>query len=255
MPSVTPDGEMVVATPERVAFNYALAGVGSRFLAQAIDVLILTALYLIVMFGIFGIIGLTTSATLAVLIWTVLLNILIFGYFLTCEAVSSGQTPGKRALKLRAVGDGGEPLSFSQAATRNLVRLADFMPLLYAVGIITLFANGRGKRLGDLAAGTVVVRERARLSLRQLVYMSEASLARAPYIAQTMPVAAAVYQPRLDPQLRDFVVAYRTRRDTLAPHRRAELAERARAGLAQAMPDVVAHEGPLAALDRLADSL
>jgi uncharacterized RDD family membrane protein YckC len=263
MLTVTADGEMVVATPERVAFNYALAGLGSRFLAQLIDVLIVGLAYLGLMVGIFGVAGVTTSPQLATLIYVLLGNTLILGYFLICEAATSGRTPGKAALRLRAVGGGGEPISVSQAAIRNVVRLADYLPVFYGVGIIALFASGRGKRLGDLAAGTVVVRERAAVTLPQLVRWAEASLARTaraapaadPAGGATPPPAPVAAQPRLDPALRDFVLAYRGRRHGLHPHRRAQLAESARPALVRALPDVVAREGTLAALDRLADLL
>src|SRR5260370_1155969 len=85
--------------------------------------------------------------------------VVIFGYFWVSESLWSGQTIGKKAFRLRAVGDRGEPLTFAQAGIRNIVRIVDFLPYAYGVGLIVLFANGKGKRLGDLAAGTVVVKD------------------------------------------------------------------------------------------------
>src|SRR5258708_6944995 len=70
---------------------------------------------------------------------------------------------GKKAFRLRAVGDRGEPLTFAQAGIRNIVRIVDFLPYAYGVGLIVLFANGKGKRLGDLAAGTIVVKDSERV--------------------------------------------------------------------------------------------
>src|SRR5207244_5910464 len=93
---------------------------------------------------------------------------LIAGYLLVSEAALNGQTLGKLYVRLRAVGDHGEPLTISQAAIRNLVRVVDFLPAFYAIGIVTMFSNSRAKRLGDFAAGTLVVRGRERVSLYDL---------------------------------------------------------------------------------------
>src|SRR2546430_14286422 len=85
--------------------------------------------------------------------------VIVFGYFWACEAFWSGQTIGKKVFRLRAVGDRGEPMTFFQAGIRNVVRLVDFLPYGYGVGMVVLFINGKGQRLGDLAAGTIVVKD------------------------------------------------------------------------------------------------
>jgi hypothetical protein len=88
--------------------------------------------------------------------------VIFFGYFIFFETIWSGQTPGKRWLKLRVIQEDGRPINFFAALTRNLIRFADIQPMpFYSVGIISVFASARAKRLGDYVANTVVVKERA----------------------------------------------------------------------------------------------
>src|SRR4051812_37112925 len=96
---------------------------------------------------------------LAVLIVSV--SALWSGYFAVFEWIWRGQTPGKRWMKLRVIREDGRPISFYEAMIRNLLRLIDFMvPPFYSVGLVSVFATERDQRIGDLVAGTVVVRER-----------------------------------------------------------------------------------------------
>ncbi len=254
-----------MSTPERVAFGYALAGLGSRFLAQIVDMAVLGLLFIAVSIGAAGLGGVTGSGRLALLVWILLSFLLLWGYFLVSEAVWSGQTLGKRAFRLRVVGDQGEPIRFSQSAIRNLVRIVDFLPVLYGLGLVTLFVNGRGKRLGDLAAGTIVVRERQRVSLYDLAASGpQARPAAAPQPSiwdrpspaePSATTAAATPDPTrsLEPALRRLVIAYAARRNELDLARRKVLASSAEAALRRALPDLTAAQGPLAALDFLAE--
>src|ERR1700704_8282 len=162
-----PDTDLVIATPERVSFDYQVAGLGTRAIAQLLDLLIVTGILIAVFFFAFAAGTTTNSGTVANLIIIIGGFIVIFGYFWISEALWSGQTVGKKAFRLRAVGDRGEPLTFAQAGIRNIVRIVDFLPYGYGVGLITLFVNGKGKRLGDLAAGTIVVKDSDHVSLWQ----------------------------------------------------------------------------------------
>ena len=269
--------DLVIPTPERVAFQYPIAGIGSRFLAQTLDLLVLLVLLTVVGIGGAAFGAVFHTAQLAILIWLLLSFLVLFGYFLVCEAVFGGVTVGKRALRLRVVGDHGEPILFSQAAVRNLVRIVDFLPFFYGLGLVTLFVNGRGKRLGDLAAGTLVVRERERISLYDLAATpappGPAAVEPAPSIwstppsgspsrAGTEPEGAPAGAPaqrgpepghRLEPALRRLVVAYAARRSDLALDRRESLARSAEPALRRALPELVAAGGPLSALDQLAE--
>jgi uncharacterized RDD family membrane protein YckC len=254
--------DLIISTPERVAFQYEIAGIGSRFLAQILDSLIITVGLIAITILALSIGGITGSGGLALLIEILLGFILVTGYFLVSEAVWNGQTLGKRATRLRVVGDHGEPVTLGQAAIRNLVRIVDFLPVLYGIGMLTLFINGRGKRLGDFAAGTLVVRDRERVSLYDLSSAPADAVtpsAAAPSIWATPSAepatspAPAVEPSALDPGLRRLVVAYAARREALPMDRREALAQSAGPALRLALPDVVATVGPLAALDQLAE--
>src|SRR6202453_4051205 len=99
---------------------------------------------------------------------------LIWGYFALFEAYWHGQTPGKRAMKLRVIKDSGRQITLFEALARNLLRVVDYLPSLYLVGVITMLCNKRNQRLGDLAAGTIVVHER--LDGPSLLYQQGKSL-------------------------------------------------------------------------------
>ena len=254
--------DLVISTPERVAFQYEIAGIGSRFLAQVVDTLVIMVILIGITILAASLGGISGSGELAILVEVILGFVLLAGYFLISEAAWNGQTLGKRAARLRVVGDHGEPLTIGQAAIRNLVRIVDFLPIFYAIGMLTLFINGRGKRLGDFAAGTLVVRDRQRISLYDLSG-TPASAPSAPAMPSSIwaapsttsspaPMAAAESQA-LEPGLRRLVVAYAARREELPLVRRQALAQSAEAALRQALPGIVATAGPLAALDQLAE--
>ena len=286
MEQLLPDSELVVATPERVSFDYQVAGLGTRAIAQLLDLLILSAILVALFFaGLFvGIV--LDSGVVANLMWILGSFVVIFGYFWVSEAMWSGQTIGKKAFRLRAVGDRGEPLTLIQAGIRNVVRIVDFLPYGYGVGLIVLFINGKGKRLGDLAAGTVVVKDSDHVWLWQLpgarpvdfqVASGQDAQMRLPpgYPPPPPPLipppppapepAATGPSPytlasnaesilrRLDPELRRFVGSYAHRRPALGLDLRVQLAGGIQPGLRRAMPDMFEQQGPLATLDYLAD--
>ncbi len=90
----------------------------------------------------------------------VLLFLVIFGYDVPFEVLNGGRTIGKVAAGIRVVGDLGEPVNFFTSAIRTILRVVDFLPIFYITGVISMVATERDQRLGDLAAGTIVVRER-----------------------------------------------------------------------------------------------
>src|ERR1700693_4187025 len=163
-----PDSELVVATPERVSFGYQVAGLGTRAIAQLLDLLIVFGILVALALAAGGAATFTNNAIVADLILIIGGFITVFGYFWASERRGSGQTLGNKSFRLRAVGDRGEPLTFVQAGIRNVVRIVDFLPYGYGVGMVVLFANGKGKRLGDLAAGTIVVKDSDHVWLWQL---------------------------------------------------------------------------------------
>jgi uncharacterized RDD family membrane protein YckC len=262
--------DLVVSTPERVAFQYEIAGIGSRFLAQLIDVIAISLIQLVITILAASLAGLFNAGQLALLVELILSFILLAGYFLISEAAMNGQTVGKRAVRLRVVGDQGEPLTIGQAMVRNFIRIVDFLPAFYAVGILVMFANRRAKRLGDFAAGTLVVRDRERINLYDLsstAVQPGAEPAPAAPVSiwstsespesnppPTSPVIAPAIEHPIDPSLRRLVVAYAARRESLPAYRREALAKNAEPALRAALPEVVASAGPLAALDQLAEA-
>lgn len=150
----------VVRTPEYVEFEYPLAGLMSRFLAWGVDVLVSTAAAAVLTLVVFIAGMLVPGFALAItfVIWFVA----NWGYFMGAEYLFAGQTLGKRIFGLRAMQESGVRLGFYHSALRNLVRAVDHLPVLYLFGGALAALSSKGRRLGDLAAGTVVVRERSR---------------------------------------------------------------------------------------------
>jgi len=148
---------MSIATPEGVDVQLALAGVGSRFIATAIDQAIQLAIVVAAMGGL-ALTGVGGELGLAVFVATVF--IVQFTYDVAFETLASGRTPGKRWTGLRVLRVTGAPVGFVTSAVRNLLRLVDALPGMYGVGIVAVLASPRNQRLGDMAAGTLVVRER-----------------------------------------------------------------------------------------------
>ena len=149
---------MAVATPEGVTFEFTLAGVGSRFVAASIDGLIQGGLILAI-----GLLAWALSNAIggwAVVLFFVGIFAVYFGYDVAFETLASGRTPGKRWTGLRVVKVGGAPVTFMTSSIRNLLRLVDMLPTAYLIGMACILATPKNQRLGDMAAGTIVVREK-----------------------------------------------------------------------------------------------
>jgi uncharacterized RDD family membrane protein YckC len=156
-----------VITSEKVPFTYRVAGLGSRFLAALADLGILLILLTAGLLAAGGLEAARPGVGLAFFaVWFFALPI---AYFVLFEWLWLGQTPGKRLLDIRAIQWQGTSLSFAQAALRNLARIIDVLPGLYGVGFLVAICNREQRRLGDLAAGTLVVHvERAPGAVRVL---------------------------------------------------------------------------------------
>lgn len=146
-----------VETPEHVILDYEIAGLGSRALAAIIDTIIIGAWTVILglLLGLFG----SGLGNWRGVIFVFVSFASLWGYFTLFEGLRGGQTPGKRRLGIRVVRDTGHPVTFGAAAARNLLRVADFLPPPYLLGALFVGLHPRGKRLGDIVAGTVVVRD------------------------------------------------------------------------------------------------
>ena len=155
-----------VETPELVVLSYTVAGVGSRATAAFIDYAICIATFIAIIVAFlqldvrFGVANRDSSGAWVAAVLGLVQFAILWLYYVLFEALADGQTPGKRIMKLRVVKDGGLSVTFEASAIRNIVRAIDLQPVfLYAVGLVTIIANARGKRLGDMAAGTIVVKE------------------------------------------------------------------------------------------------
>jgi len=151
-----------VETPEHVEVRLELAGVGSRMAAAVLDtILLFLALLLVILVGsnvnLGGALGGWFTALMVLLMFG-----LVWGYFAAFEALNGGRTPGKQSLGIRVVMDTGQPVTTGAAVVRNLVRLLDcYFPLVPVLpAMLLMFLNKSNKRLGDMAAGTIVVRDR-----------------------------------------------------------------------------------------------
>jgi uncharacterized RDD family membrane protein YckC len=156
--------KLTIETPEQISLEFTLAGAGSRFLAVAIDTLIQIGVFIGILILGLGAVWLASSGFNRAANWAgaVLLFaafLLYYGYFAAFEALWAGQTPGKRATGIRVIRTTGQPITPFDALVRNLLRIVDQLPGIYAVGVLSVFFTSRNQRLGDLAAGTVVVIE------------------------------------------------------------------------------------------------
>lgn len=161
---MTAPEKLTIDTPEQIALEFAIAGAGSRFLAIAIDTVIQLAVLLgLALLALAGVWMVTIGATgLGKWLTAALIAagfLLYYGYYAGFEAAWSGQTPGKRAVGLRVITVTGQPITTYDAILRNLLRIVDQLPGIYAVGVLSIFLTEKNQRIGDLVAGTVVVQE------------------------------------------------------------------------------------------------
>ena len=152
----TLDDRVTIATPEGIELELVLAGVGSRFAASLLDIVV----QLGAIFALAVVLGPLGSSGFVVAAYLVLIFLILFAYDIALETWNRGRSIGKLAAGLRVVRVGGEPEGFLTAAVRNFLRIVDFLPAFYVVGVVSILVTGSNQRLGDLAAGALVVRER-----------------------------------------------------------------------------------------------
>lgn len=152
-----PRGTETFVTPEAVPIVLDVAGIGSRTIATIVDSLIQLAAFLAIswLVSLSGI-----SDDVAGVISIVGVFVMVWGYFMVLEGLWGGRTPGKAASRIRVVRADGRPVTWTQVTVRNLLRIIDFLPFYYMLGGVLVVLSKRSQRLGDLAAGTVVVRDR-----------------------------------------------------------------------------------------------
>jgi len=152
-------GRLEVETPDHIVLRYDLAGAGNRGFAAVLDFAVAS----LIVFAALMLLSLVASETGDVLyilggVEVIVTLVLIWSYFILLEWLWNGQTIGKRAYKLRVINEDGSPARFTQVLIRNLLRLVDFLPGFYGLGVLVIVISPKSQRLGDLAAGTYVVR-------------------------------------------------------------------------------------------------
>lgn len=233
------DRSVSVRTPESIAFSYELAGLGSRFLALMVDMAIQFAV-LAAIFGALAFIGSHTPPTktpapdrlgdsIATAIVVATIFVVFFGYFIAFEAFWSGLTPGKKLLGIRVVRDGGYPIDAAGSFIRNVIRVGEAILGFYALSAVVTLISAENKRLGDLAAGTIVVRDERAPSLTAIMAHAEGEQRRAAMLTD---------------EEHALIARFMARRKGMAPHYRrqlaAQIAERIRSRVSsdlQRLPD------------------
>lgn len=170
-------GDYIIETPEQIELAYDVAGIGSRLLAAIVDSTLIALAETALFFTLAQVAGITDAAeSVVTAIGAALGFAILWGYYIAFELTWNGQSPGKRLIGLRVVSEGGRPITVTGSIIRNLIRIVDFLPFLYGIGVIAMFIDGRARRLGDLAASTLVLRERADVTLESLVNSVERDL-------------------------------------------------------------------------------
>jgi len=227
-----------IETPELVVVSYTVAGLGSRLLAALIDLSICIVTLLVVVLAAVALDNRSSnelakeiankpspSTAWAAAVITIMQFVILWGYYVLFEGLNDGQTPGKRFLRLRAVRDGGYSIGFSASAVRNLLRIIDLQPIFtYLIGIASIAVSKSGKRLGDIVAGTLVVRE---------------ALIKQPLSERTVPKqseAVALVAASLTDAEFQLLERWADRRSSLTPERRREVTAQVVARLRHAFP-------------------
>ena len=235
------EDRLTIDTPEGVPLELTLAGLGSRFAAALIDyvfqLIILIALALVLGYGA----GLSpATSALSGALWVLGLFLVFWGYDVAFEVLNSGRTPGKAMNGLRVVLESGAPVTFGPSAVRNVIRLIDLLPGTYLVGMVSIQVTRKNQRVGDLAAGTLVLRESRGLPPE----------VRISYLVET----PAWDTSAIDQQELDTVASFLSRRGQLEAGARIQIAAELAGRLRPKVGGAVANEGDEMFLERLVAS-
>ena len=238
----TAKDRLTIQTPEQVGFDYVLAGLGSRTAAFLIDTVIRWFVFLAILAVVLLLLRVLPAINLSKwvadpskpwLFWLIALAVLAYslvdlGYFLFFEALWSGQTPGKRRQGLRVVRIDGQPIGWLESSIRNILRAVDLLVGLYPVGIVVVFLSPNNQRIGDYAAGTVVIVERKRSVPGDRKQIHTAQVLTGPEIEW--------YVARLKPAQYQVLRSFLERRDQMEQGPRHELARLLSHQLLKQMP-------------------
>ncbi len=222
-----PSEKLIIETPEHTTLEFPLAGIGSRALALMIDTLLQIGAFIIlgILAGLIAYAGyfprLGKQWVYALFIFAgFLVEVAYFAFF---EIVWNGQTPGKRWTRLRVIADSGRPVDAQGAILRNLVRIVDSLPSLYAAGIVTSLISSQNKRIGDYVAGTVVVHEKGLQGV-------------SPWVASATPLLALARPVELTGAQLQLVEAFLERRGSFSEDLRRSMARQITERLSRDLP-------------------
>lgn len=232
------EDRLTIDTPEGVPLELTLAGVGSRFASALLDyivqIVILVALALVLSYGAGFSPG---SSAVSAAVWIVGFFVVFWGYDVAFEVLNSGRTPGKAVNGLRVVLESGAPVTFVPSAIRNVLRIIDLIPGNYLVGVTAILVTKKNQRLGDLAAGTLVIRESRKLP---------------PEVRMSSSVQAPAWDTSaVDQQEFDAVAAFLARRGELEPGARIQIAAELAGRLRPKVGGAIAGDGDEIFLERL----
>lgn len=225
--------KLTIETPEQIALEYPLAGIGSRFMAFFYDSLI-QVIFFFVVFLILALVQPDLNRFWPSA-WNWVAAVYIFvgfcvywGYFAAFEALWNGQTPGKRKAGIRVIKDSGRPITAFEAISRNFMRAVDSMPGMYGVAVISIFVDKQSRRLGDMVAGTVVVHDKKEESAQPFLNTGAAEKV-------ATPMASASIASKLTLQQLDVIETFLNRRLDLPPAIREQSAKRIADAIAAAL--------------------
>ena len=240
------EDEIVLETPEHARIQLELAGLGSRFLAGFIDSCIQLAAMAVIAITVgwlrWRMTGDASKIGVSLVVVLVSAMLLIIGYYMVFELVWGGQSPGKRLAGLVVVRQDGGPIGLQESAVRNVLRLVDMLPAVYTVAMISIFLTRHSQRLGDLAAGTLVVKVRE-WKPREMQEPAPSTPAPPPF-EDPLVARLRLHVTSLTPSERDTVLRFVERRAELDPKARRELAARIATGLWQKFPALQPQDVP-----------
>ena len=208
-------GEITITTPEHVPIRLEPAGAGSRFLATLIDAFIVNGTGMVILLVLVSVL----PAGIAMGVGITVNFVLTWGWHVFFEVRKQGRTPGKRALRLRVIDARGLPVSLHQSLVRNIVRALDFAPAFYGIGAIVTLVTPSRRRLGDLVADTLVIRD-----AQPLTYKGQLASERRHNTLRT-PRVLRLVRHRISLEEREFLLTLCLRADRMSPAARYDLME------------------------------
>ena len=235
------DDRIGVITPEAVEFTFDLSGLASRVFALLVDIIIqaVAVLAVIVVLTLFAVtVNFQGGFSFGTIIMFIAVFLFEWGYFIFFELVWNGRSPGKRLMGCRVIRDGGLPVNFTASFIRNLIRPIDYFLSALMIGFFIVFASPTYKRLGDMAAGTLVIVER-RMTLVELLTDRRVGAFRPTQPPLGLFSKAEV--SKLTPAQMNTIRRFLDRRYDLTPERRSKLGSELFAKVAASVPAVEGH--------------